>query len=327
MVGQRGTAPPPAGEPSASPDRLPQVRAKRATLPPGGGDIREILEVKRKLDGRVRRFRCEALAVAPGQAIVRFRPPAAGGFRVAGADIPAGSVSYGLFWSDRPYNVYLWVDAAETTLAAYCNTAAETVIDAAGIAWLDLEADVMIVPDGPARVLDLDEVPADLAPDHRDAMLHALAQLAGGAAVLAEAEAETAPFRGQAKNGGAAIAPWLAVADGGRAVAFYRAAFGAVDLERLGDGAGRVVVAHLAAGGADFWVQQGPRDDTRLVLRVNDPDQVFARAIAAGATPIAGVHEEHGWRIGRLADPFGHRWEIGRRLQDPPAAAGKQRRE
>jgi PhnB protein len=32
------------------------------------------------------------------------------------------------------------------------------------------------------------------------------------------------------------------------------------------------------------------------------------------ATEIEAVSEEHGWRIGRIADPSGHHWEIGRRL-------------
>jgi PhnB protein len=52
----------------------------------------------------------------------------------------------------------------------------------------------------------------------------------------------------------------------------------------------------------------------RMILTVDDPDSVFADAVAAGATEVSGVHEGHGWRIGRIADPSGHHWEIGRRL-------------
>lgn len=54
----------------------------------------------------------------------------------------------------------------------------------------------------------------------------------------------------------AKIAPWLSVADTTRAVEYYKAAFGALELERLEDEAGSVVVAQLSIGGADFWVQQ-----------------------------------------------------------------------
>jgi PhnB protein len=52
----------------------------------------------------------------------------------------------------------------------------------------------------------------------------------------------------------------------------------------------------------------------RLLLTVADPDAVVARAVAAGATVVAAVEEAHGWRLGRIADPFGHHWEVGRPL-------------
>ena len=120
---------------------------------------------------------------------------------------------------------------------------------------------------------------------------------------------------------GARLAPWLAVRDGAAAVTFYRAAFGATEVYRLeGDGGG-VAVAQLAVGGADFWLQEDPAAGPgapgaagRLILTVADPDAVFARALAAGAAEVFPVGEAHGWRLGRLVDPFGHHWEIGRRL-------------
>ena len=51
-----------------------------------------------------------------------------------------------------------------------------------------------------------------------------------------------------------------------------------------------------------------------MILSMEDPDLVFDRAVAAGATVVAQVHEEHGWRSGRITDPFGHDWEVSRRL-------------
>jgi PhnB protein len=54
-----------------------------------------------------------------------------------------------------------------------------------------------------------------------------------------------------------------------------------------------------------------------LILTVADPDAVFARALAAGAAEVFPVGEAHGWRLGRLVDPFGHHWEIRRRLGQP----------
>jgi PhnB protein len=120
------------------------------------------------------------------------------------------------------------------------------------------------------------------------------------------------------------ISPWLTVDDAGAAVRFYEAAFGAVEDEsdRLEDDAGHPVIAHLSIDGADFWIQHEPgasRDERsdepiRMILSVDDPDGVFARAVAAGAAEVAPVSDGHGWRIGRIADPAGHHWEIGRPL-------------
>jgi PhnB protein len=119
------------------------------------------------------------------------------------------------------------------------------------------------------------------------------------------------------------IAPWLSVSRATEAVDYYKAAFGAVEQYRLEDDAGKVVVAQLAIEGADFWLQEDVdsspeslgRRSVRMILTVDDPDSVFEQAIAAGATEVAAVSEGHGWRIGRLADPFGHHWEIGKPLR------------
>jgi PhnB protein len=118
------------------------------------------------------------------------------------------------------------------------------------------------------------------------------------------------------------IAPWLCVRGGSRAVEFYKSAFGAVELFRIGDG--ESVVARLAIDGAEFWMSdESPEHQNyspeslggitvRIILTVADPDAVFARAIKCGAKEVYPVTEEHDWRIGRVVDPFGHHWEIGR---------------
>jgi PhnB protein len=118
------------------------------------------------------------------------------------------------------------------------------------------------------------------------------------------------------------IAPWLAVSDGTSAVDFYREALGAVVTYSLDGDAGTVVVAQLTINGAPFWVQEddasgpalGGSRTIRMILTVNDPDALFERAVAAGATLVASVHEEHGWRTGRVTDPFGHDWEFSKPL-------------
>ena len=52
-----------------------------------------------------------------------------------------------------------------------------------------------------------------------------------------------------------------------------------------------------------------------MVMIVEDPDAVFKRATSAGAKEVWPVSEQHGWRIGRVVDPFGHHWEIGRPIE------------
>ncbi|MFL6128830.1 MAG: VOC family protein [Mycobacteriales bacterium] len=117
---------------------------------------------------------------------------------------------------------------------------------------------------------------------------------------------------------GVSLAPWLAVRDAARAVEFYRAAFGAEEVYRLDGDGGTVAVAQLRVGGSDFWVQHEPdaggAGPVRMILSVPDPDAAFARAVAAGATVVFPVGEEHGWRTGRLTDPFGYDWETSRRV-------------
>jgi len=119
------------------------------------------------------------------------------------------------------------------------------------------------------------------------------------------------------------LAPWLSVRGSARAVQFYKSAFGAVEVFRL-DGPDGGVVSRLSIDGAEFWLSDEASEHgnfspetlkgatVRLILTVADPDAVFAQAVAAGATPVYPVSEEHGWRLGRVVDPFGHHWEIGR---------------
>jgi PhnB protein len=49
-----------------------------------------------------------------------------------------------------------------------------------------------------------------------------------------------------------------------------------------------------------------------MLLIVDDPDSAVERAKVAGATGVGPVAEEHGWRLGRIKDPFGHNWTENR---------------
>ena len=83
------------------------------------------------------------------------------------------------------------------------------------------------------------------------------------------------------------IAPWLSVHDATQAAEYYKAAFGAVELERLAEG-GEVMVAQLSIDGAEFWIEHEPSvvvdgSQVRMILTVADPDSMFTTAIATGA--------------------------------------------
>jgi PhnB protein len=117
----------------------------------------------------------------------------------------------------------------------------------------------------------------------------------------------------------------LSVRQGARAVEFYKSAFGAEEVYRVEDPGG-AVVSRLSVNGAEFWVaDESPQHanfspeslgggTVRMILTVADPDASFDKAVAAGATQVVPVEEAYGWRVGRVVDPFGHHWEIGRPL-------------
>ena len=120
------------------------------------------------------------------------------------------------------------------------------------------------------------------------------------------------------------VSPMLSVRHGARAVEFYKAAFGAVEVYRVEDPGGSVV-SRLSVHGSEFWLSdESPEHhnfspeslgggSVRLILTVPDPDAMFAKALVAGAREVCPVQDEpYGWRLGRVVDPFGHHWEIGR---------------
>jgi PhnB protein len=127
-------------------------------------------------------------------------------------------------------------------------------------------------------------------------------------------------------NQTSSISPMLSVRNGKKALEFYKEAFGAGELFKIEspDGA---VVAQLSVGKADFWVaDESPEHanfspesvgggTVRMIMVVENPDAAFDRAVAAGAKVVTPVENQYGWRLGRVADPFGHHWEIGKPLR------------
>ena len=123
------------------------------------------------------------------------------------------------------------------------------------------------------------------------------------------------------------IVPELSVRDGRNAVEFYEEAFGATEVYRVGGTEENPsVVSQLTIGDASFWVSDESPEHAnfspeslgggtvRLLLIVDDPDATVERAVSRGAREVRPVADEHGWRLGRIEDPYGHHWEIGKPL-------------
>jgi PhnB protein len=134
------------------------------------------------------------------------------------------------------------------------------------------------------------------------------------------------------------ISPELSVRQGRDAVEFYKAAFGAVEIYRVGGTAEHEeVVAQLSVGKGSFWVaDESPEhknfspesvggSTVRLLLIAEDPRSVCERAVALGAIEVVPVQKSHGWLLGRIEDPFGHHWEIGKPLTEWPPPSGLER--
>jgi PhnB protein len=89
-------------------------------------------------------------------------------------------------------------------------------------------------------------------------------------------------------------------------------------------GKGQDIVAQLAVGDSHFWVASASSAlrrfsptsidgaTARVLLLVEHPEAVVRQAVISGASELMPVGDEHGWRLGRIRDPFGHEWEIGK---------------
>jgi PhnB protein len=126
--------------------------------------------------------------------------------------------------------------------------------------------------------------------------------------------------------GASSLTPLLTIRNAAAAVEFYRQAFDASETERFVAPTGHVV-AELSIDGERFFVVDENPDafnlspealggtTVRISLMVEDPDAAAAQAIAAGATEVFPVSDQpYGLRQGRVQDPFGHHWLLGKPL-------------
>jgi PhnB protein len=125
------------------------------------------------------------------------------------------------------------------------------------------------------------------------------------------------------------VTPYLMVNGASRAIEFYKLAFGATEVMRLTDPAGRIAHAQVKIGEAPLmlaeesqeWGNRSPQTlggtPVIIALYVPDVDAVVAQAVGAGAKLLIPVADQfYGYRSGRISDPFGHVWIVSTQKED-----------
>jgi uncharacterized glyoxalase superfamily protein PhnB len=131
---------------------------------------------------------------------------------------------------------------------------------------------------------------------------------------------------------------YLCVKDAGKAIDFYKRAFGADESFRLTEPSGRVGPAELKFGSytvmlADEFPEFGflaPEPDGKrtflIHLHVDNADEAIAEAVRAGAKVLRAASDQfYGERSGTVRDPFGYDWMLGHAIEEV-APAEMQRR-
>ena len=125
------------------------------------------------------------------------------------------------------------------------------------------------------------------------------------------------------------VTPYLTIDGAAKAIDFYRDIFGATEQVRMAGPDGKVGHAELAIGDSVVMLadpfpdmnQSSPKQlggsPVFLMVYVDDVDDVFARAIKAGATELAPLADQfYGDRSGQFEDPFGHKWNVASHIED-----------
>jgi PhnB protein len=125
------------------------------------------------------------------------------------------------------------------------------------------------------------------------------------------------------------VTAYLSIDGADEAIKFYCDILGATERMRMPGPDGKVAHAELAVG--DSMIMLSDADPTMsaptpkalggspvtLMIYVEDVDNVFARAIKAGAKELDPLADKfYGDRSGQFEDPFGHRWNVASHVED-----------
>jgi predicted RNA-binding protein associated with RNAse of E/G family len=119
--------------------------------------MRSCTERKRYLSGAEVVFECELVALEDPLGILKYVLDRR--WQVHGLTLPPGTLTYAFYWTDRPYNLYWWMDGDGRTVGYYFNLADSVELSAREFLWRDLVIDVLVRPGGGMQLIDEEELP------------------------------------------------------------------------------------------------------------------------------------------------------------------------
>jgi hypothetical protein len=132
---------------------------------------RHCTETKILLSGDVHRYACTLLHQDNTFGILRYVIDRE--YRVGSVRLMPSDVTYGLYWTDRPYTLYIWHVKDSDASAYYFNIADRILLSENEFQWRDLILDILIDSGGIVQILDENELPPDLSTDLRSYILTA----------------------------------------------------------------------------------------------------------------------------------------------------------
>jgi PhnB protein len=130
------------------------------------------------------------------------------------------------------------------------------------------------------------------------------------------------------------VTPYLYLDGTAKAIDWYGKVFGAKERMRMPGPGGTIMHAEIEIGDSVIMMADNADNSPKkvgsvtssLMLYVDNVDEVFKRAIDAGAKQLQPVEDKfYGDRSGMLADPFGQEWSLGTHIEDVSEAEMSKR--
>jgi|ERR1041385_3787682 PhnB protein len=135
------------------------------------------------------------------------------------------------------------------------------------------------------------------------------------------------------------VTPYLTCKNTAQAIEYYKSVFGATETVCMKGPDGKIGHAELKIGDSHIMLSDefpgmnaaptpGVKNACGIFLYVGNVDDVFKRAVAAGAHVDMPLDNQFwGDRYGKVTDPFGHQWGLAQHVEDVAPAEMKRRSE